>query len=62
MEKITARFQTGMVHRAVALGLAFATTAFIATSTAVVFTGSTHAVGATLVQATIAPIRVFLGN
>jgi hypothetical protein len=51
-----------MVHRAVALGLAFATTAFIATSTAVVFTGSTHVVGATLARAALAPLKAILGS
>jgi hypothetical protein len=51
----------GLVHRAVALGLAFTTTAFIATSVAVVFTGSTQAFGAQLVRVASAPVRALLG-
>jgi hypothetical protein len=62
MARINAKARSGMVHRAVALGLAFATTAFIATSTAVVFTGSTHVVGATLARAALAPLKAILGS
>jgi hypothetical protein len=51
-----------LVPRTVALGLAVATTAFIATSVAVVFTGSTQALGATLVQAALAPLRALFGG
>jgi hypothetical protein len=62
MEKANEGTQLGLVHRAVALGLAVATTGFIAASTAVVFTGSTQAVGLTVAQAAIAPIRALLGG
>jgi hypothetical protein len=51
-----------LVHRALALGLAFATTAFITTSVAVVFTGNTHTVGSALVQVALAPLRAVLGG
>ncbi len=62
MEKTNEGMQLGLVHRAVALGLALATTALIATSTAVVFTGSTQTVGGTLARAAFAPIRAILGG
>ena len=51
-----------LVHRTVAFGLALATTAFIATSIAVVFTGNTHAVGRAVVQVALAPLRAILGG
>jgi hypothetical protein len=62
MEKMISKVRPTVVQRAVALGLALATTAFSATGTAVVFTGSTQAVGAALVRAAIAPIRAILGS
>ena len=52
----------GLVHRAIAFGMAVATTAFIATSVAVVFTGSTQTFGAALFQAAATPLRAMLGN
>jgi hypothetical protein len=52
----------GLVPRAVALGLAFLTTGFIATSVAVVFTGSTHSVGGALANVAIAPFRAAFGG
>lgn len=51
-----------LVPRTVAFGLAVTTTAFIATSVAVVFTGNTHTVGAALVQVALAPLRAVLGS
>ncbi len=51
-----------LVHRALALGLAFLTTAFIATSVAVVFTGNTHTVGGALAQIALAPLRAVHGG
>ncbi|MET0279688.1 MAG: hypothetical protein ABW278_01005 [Steroidobacteraceae bacterium] len=53
--------RVGLVHRAVALGLAFATTGFIATSVAVVFTGNTHGIGAAVAQVA-APLRAVFGG
>ncbi len=61
MEQINERTQLGLVHRTVALGLALATTALIATSTAVVFTGSTPAVAGTFARAAFGPLRAVLG-
>ena len=51
-----------LVPRTIAFGLALVTTAFVATSVAVVFTGSTHALGAPLVRATLAPLRAVFGS
>ena len=51
-----------VLHRAIALGLAFATTSFLATSVAVIFTGNTHTVGAALARVAIAPVRALLGG
>jgi hypothetical protein len=62
MEKSNEGTQLGLVSRAVALGMAAATTAFIATSTAVVFTGSTQEVGITVARAAFAPLRAMLGG
>jgi len=61
MEQINETFRAGLVHRAVAFGLALATTALVATSTAVVFTGATQSVGAVLFRAAAGPIRAVLG-
>ncbi len=52
----------GLVHRAVALGLAFVTTSFIATSVAVVFTGNTATVGGALANVAVAPLRSVFGG
>jgi hypothetical protein len=54
--------RVGLVHRTIALGLAFATTSFIATSVAVVFTGNTHAVGVAVAQVAVAPLRAVFGG
>jgi hypothetical protein len=62
MEKNNERTLLGLVHRTVALGLALATTGLIATSTAVVFTGSAEAVAGTFVRAAFAPLRAMLGS
>ncbi len=62
MEQINETFHAGLVHRAVAFGLAFATTALVATSTAVVFTGSAQSVGSVLLHAAAGPIRAILGG
>lgn len=51
----------GLVHRAVALGLVVATTAFIATGFAVVFSASPQAVSAQIVRVVFAPLRALLG-
>jgi hypothetical protein len=50
--------RVGLVHRAVAFGLAFATTGFIATSVAVVFTGNTVAAASVAVT----PLRALFGG
>jgi hypothetical protein len=51
-----------LVYRTFTFGLALATTAFIATSTAVIFTGNTHAVGGAVAHATLAPLRAIFGG
>ena len=61
MEIIKAGSQPTFTQRATALVLAFATTAFIATSVVAVFTGSAQLVGSSLVRVATAPLRVFLG-
>jgi hypothetical protein len=50
--------QIRFTHRIAALGLAIATTAFIATSVLVMFTGSSHAFGMTLGRVAAAPFRI----
>ncbi len=62
MEKINDTQRVGLVHRAFAFGLAFATTAFIATSVAVVFTGSTHAFGGAIARVALAPFQALIGS
>jgi hypothetical protein len=63
MEKhINGTERVGLVHRAVAAGLAFTTTAFIATSVAVVFTGNTLSVGAAVARVAVAPLSAFFGG
>jgi hypothetical protein len=52
----------GLVHRAVAFGLALATTGFIATSVAVVFTGNTLNAGTAVARVALAPFRAFVGG
>ena len=62
MENHTDTFPASVAQRAVAMGLAFATTTFIATSVAVVFTGSTQAFSAQVVRAVATPVRALLGG
>jgi hypothetical protein len=62
MEKRNETLGLGLVHRAVAFGLAVATTGVVAIGTTVIFTGSTAAFGAGIAQAAIAPIRALLGT
>jgi hypothetical protein len=62
METSNETFRLGLVHRAVALGLAFTTTAFIATSVAVVFAGSSQAFGAQVFRLASTPVRAILGG
>ena len=62
MEKTNETQRVGLVHRAFAFGLALATTAFIATSTAVVFTGNAHTVGGALVRVAAAPFHALIGG
>jgi hypothetical protein len=61
MEITNGNLSMGLVSRAVALAMAFTTTALITTATAVVFTGSTQIVGAQLVGVALAPIRALVG-
>jgi hypothetical protein len=61
MEIRNDNFGIGLVARAVAFGLAVVTTAFIATSTAVVFTGAAAGVGTKLVAVVAAPLRSLIG-
>jgi len=51
----------GLVTRAVAFGMALVTTAFIATSTAVVFTGAASGFSSKLVAVVAAPLRNLIG-
>jgi hypothetical protein len=62
MENTNEIERMGLVHRAVALGLAFVTTSFIATSVAVVFTGNTASVGGALASVAAAPLRAVFGG
>jgi hypothetical protein len=62
METLNETRWMDLVHRAVTFGLAVATTAFIVTSTAVVFTGNTYAVGGAVVRSAIAPLRAVFGG
>ncbi len=61
MESFKESNQPTFVQRGTALGLALATTTFIATSVIAVFTGNAQMLGATLIQAA-APLRVILGG
>ncbi len=62
MENLNETQRMGLVHRAIALGLALATSGFIATSVAVIFTGNTHTVGSALVHVALAPFRAVFGS
>ena len=62
METINEIERLGLVHRTIAFGLAVASTTFIASSVAFVFTPDKHAVGAALVNAALAPLRAVFGG
>ena len=62
MENINGIERMGLVYRAVALGLALATTSFIAASIAIVFTGSTHTVGSAIARVALAPFQAAFGG
>lgn len=62
METINENERLGLVHRAIAFGLALATTSFVATSIAVVFTGNTQTVGAAIGRVALAPLRAIIGG
>jgi hypothetical protein len=62
MEKRNETLGLGLVHRAIAFGLAVATTTVVAASTVVIFTGSSAAISAGIGQAAIAPLRAVLGS
>jgi len=62
MEIETTSPRMGMLQRVIALGLAAATTSFIATSVAVVFTGSGPAVLPALVGIARIPLRAMFGG
>lgn len=62
MEIINENERLGLVHRAVALGLAFATTSAIAASVAVVFTGNTQTVGTAVARVAVASVRAVVGG
>ena len=62
MENIDETERMDLVHRTIAFGLALATTSFIATSVAVIFTGSTHTVGSAVVRVVLAPLNAILGG
>ncbi len=61
MEIRNDNFGLGLVSRAVAFGMALVTTAFIATSTAVVFTGAAGGLGSKLAAVVAAPLRSLIG-
>ena len=61
MEITNGNFGMGLVSRAVAFGMALVTTVLVTTATAVIFTGSTHTVGAHVAAAVSAPVRALLG-
>jgi hypothetical protein len=62
MEILNETPRMDLVHRAVALGLAFTTTAFIAASVAVVFTGNTHTIGTAIASVALASFRAVFGG
>lgn len=62
MEKNNEIERVGLVPRAVALGLAFVTTSFIATSVVAVFTGNTATVGGAIAKVALAPVSVLFGG
>lgn len=62
METINENERLGLVHRAVAFGLALATTSVIATSVAVVFTGNTQTVGTAVARVAAASVRAVVGG
>lgn len=64
MEQINETFRAGLVHRAIAFGMALTTTALIATSTAVLFTANAPHAGPVLraAVAVAAPVRAALGG
>ena len=62
MENTNEIERLGLVHRTIAFGLAVATTSFIATSVAVIFTGNTQTVGSALVNVALAPLRAVFGG
>ena len=62
METLNETERLGLVHRAIAFGLALTTTSLIATSVAVIFTGSGSAFGHALARIALAPLRAFFGS
>jgi hypothetical protein len=62
MESCNETERMGLVHRTVAFGLAVATTTFIATSIAVIFTGNTLRFGQALFDGALAPLRAVFGG
>jgi hypothetical protein len=62
MESFNETERMGLVHRTIAFGLAFATTSFIATSTAVLFSVQAHTGSGTLVETVFAPVRAVFGG
>jgi hypothetical protein len=62
MEIETTGPRMGLLHRVIALGLAAATTSFIAASVAVVFTGSGPAVVPALAGIARIPLRALFGG
>lgn len=62
MENTNEIERLGLVHRTIAFGLAVATTSVVATSVAVIFTGSTQTVATALVNGALAPLRAAFGG
>lgn len=62
METFNEHERLGLVHRAVAFGLALATTSIIATSVAVVFTGNSQVAGTAVMRFAAASLRAVVGG
>ena len=62
METSNSILGVNLASKALAFAAALVTTAFLATSMVVVFTGSTQAFSAQLVRAVATPVRALLGG
>jgi hypothetical protein len=62
MESFNETKRMGLVRRAVAFGLAVASTGVIATGTAVIFSGNPQSAGRAFVDFALAPLRAVFGG